>query len=73
MSYVVGLSVLSRRRYLPVLGNVETPLKLEMLLLIVVHEAGDGVVVTTGEHAAGGLLLLDWKCVNIAFWLTIMM
>jgi hypothetical protein len=44
-----------------------------MLLLIVVHEARDGVVVTTGEHAAGGLLLLDWKCVNTAFWLVTMM
>jgi hypothetical protein len=31
-----------------------------MLLLIVVHEAGDGVVVTTSKHAARCLLLLDW-------------
>lgn len=30
-----------------------------MLLLIVIDEAGDGVVMTTGEHAGGGLLFLD--------------
>lgn len=48
-----------RPRCLPVLGNVETPLKLEMLLLIVVNEARDGVVVASSEHAARSLLLLD--------------
>ena len=49
---------------LPVLGNVETPLEPEMLLLIVIHEARDGVVVATGEHAGGSLLLLDLKVVS---------
>ena len=49
---------------LPVLGNVEAPLELEMLLLVVIHEARDGVVVAAGEHAAGGLLLLDCGGVN---------
>lgn len=52
---------LSRCWCLPVLGDVETPLELEMLLLIVVHEARDGVVVTTSKHAARCLLLLDWS------------
>lgn len=36
---------------LPVLGNVEAPLKLEVGDLVVVDEAGDGVVVATGKHA----------------------
>jgi hypothetical protein len=35
-----------------------------MLLLVVIHEARDGVVVAAGEHAAGGLLLLDCGGVN---------
>ena len=36
---------------LPVLGDVEAPLELEVLLLVIIDEAGDGVVVATGEHA----------------------
>lgn len=51
---------------LPVLGNVETPLEPEMLLLIVIHEAREGVVVSTGEHTRGSLLLLDLGVVSIA-------
>jgi hypothetical protein len=37
--------------HLPVLGNVEAPLELQVRLLVVVDEAGDGVVVATSEHA----------------------
>lgn len=51
---------------LPVLGNVETPLEPEMLLLIIIHEAREGVVVSTGEHTGGGLLLLDLGMVSTA-------
>lgn len=36
---------------LPLLGNVEAPFELEMLLLIVIHEARNGIVVAAGEHA----------------------
>lgn len=59
LSYVVGSRYQGVGVCLPVLGDVETPLKLEMLLLIVVHEARDGVVVTTSKHAARCLLLLE--------------
>lgn len=48
-----------KQENLPVLADIETPLKLKVLLLIVVNEAGDGVVVATGEHAGRSLLLLD--------------
>ena len=44
---------------LPVLGNVEAPLELEMDLAIVIDEAGEGVVAAAGEHTGGGLLLGD--------------
>lgn len=44
---------------LPVLANVEAPLEMEMSLLVVIDEAGDGVVVTAREHAGGSLLFLD--------------
>ena len=44
---------------LPVLGNVEAPLELEMLLLVVVDKGRDGVVVAPEEHSGGGLLLGD--------------
>ena len=46
--------------WLPVLGDVEAPLELEMRLLVVIDEARIGGVVATGKHAAGGLLLGDW-------------
>ena len=49
---------------LPFLGDVEAPLELEVLLLVVVNEAGDGVVVAAGEHAGWRLLLLDWQVVS---------
>ena len=44
---------------LPLLADVEAPLKREVRLLVVVDEAGDGVVVAAGEHAGRSLLLLD--------------
>ena len=36
---------------LPVLGDIEAPLELQMRLLVIIHEAGDGIVVTASEHA----------------------
>lgn len=44
---------------LPVLADVEAPLELEMGLLVVIDEAGHGVVMAAREHAGGSLLLLD--------------
>lgn len=46
---------------LPVLGNVEAPLELEMSLLVVVDKAGDGIIVATSEHSRRGFLLLDYN------------
>lgn len=45
----------------PVLGNVETPLEGEMGILVVVDEAGEGVVVAAGKNAVWGLLLLNYR------------
>lgn len=47
--------------HLPLLGDVESPLKQEMGVVVVVEELGDGVVVAAGDHAGGSLLLVDWK------------
>jgi hypothetical protein len=44
---------------LPVLGNVERPLKLKVSVVVIVHELGDGVVVSSGDHTRRGLLLVD--------------
>lgn len=44
---------------LPVLGNVERPLELEVSVVIVIDETGHGVVVTAGNHARRSLLLGD--------------
>ena len=52
---------------LPILADVETPLELEVLLLVVVDKARDGVVVASGEHAGGSLLLLDCGGVSAEF------
>jgi hypothetical protein len=46
--------------FLPVLGDVEAPLELEMCLLVVIDEARVGRVMAAGKHAAGGLFLGDW-------------
>ena len=45
---------------LPVLLDVESPLKLQMRLVVVVDELGDSLVVASGEHAGGCRLGLDW-------------
>jgi hypothetical protein len=45
---------------LPVLGNVEGPLELEMVLLVVVDEARDGIVMASSKHARGCVFLLDY-------------
>ncbi len=50
-------------RSLPVLSDIESPLELEMLLLIVVNEGAGGGVVATGEHAGRGVFFGDWKAV----------
>lgn len=44
-------------QYLPVLGNIERPLKLQVLVLVIIHEGGDGGVVTASEHASWSILL----------------
>lgn len=44
---------------LPILGNIEAPLELEVLLLVIVDKARDGIVMPTGQHSRGSLLLLD--------------
>jgi hypothetical protein len=55
---------------LPVFANVEAPLELKMRLLIIVNEAGNGIVVATCEHAGRSLLLLDCKMsVMILAWI----
>ena len=44
---------------LPVLGNIKRPLEQQVRVFIVIDELGDGIVVTTGNHARGSLLLRD--------------
>jgi hypothetical protein len=51
-------------RLFPVLLNVERPLELEMGLVVIVDELGDGGVVATAEHARGGGFGLDWESVS---------
>jgi hypothetical protein len=38
-----------------------------VLLLIIIHKAGNGVVVATSEHARGSLLFLDYRRRRISF------
>ena len=47
-------------RSLPVLLDVERPLKLQMGVVVVVDELGDGLVVASSEYARGCGLGLDW-------------
>ena len=47
-------------RDLPVFGDVEGPLKLQVLVLVIIHEGGDGGVVTASEHASWSILLGDY-------------
>lgn len=44
---------------LPFLGNVKAPLKAEMLLPVIIDEAGNGIVVAAGEYTRRGFLFLD--------------
>lgn len=44
---------------LPILGDIERPLEQQVSVVIVVDELGDGIVVTAGKHAGGGLFLVD--------------
>lgn len=50
--------------HLPVLGDVESPLKLEMPLLIVVDEGAYGCVVTTRKHSGRGIFFSNYICQN---------
>lgn len=45
---------------LPVLGNVKAPLKAEVLLSIIIDEAGKGVVVAASEHTRRCFLFLEF-------------
>lgn len=42
--------------FLPVLGDVEGPLEVEVGVVVVVDELGYSVVVATGDHARRGFL-----------------
>jgi hypothetical protein len=53
--------------HLPVLGNVEAPLELEMLLLIVVNECRDRVIVTARKHSGRCVFLLDCEKEKLTF------
>ena len=48
------------RTCLPVLLDVERPLELQVLVLVVVGEHGGGLVVAAADHAGGRGLGLDW-------------
>lgn len=48
---------LSSEITLPILRNVEAPFKLEMLVLIVINEGGDGVVMATSQHSRWSFFL----------------
>lgn len=51
---------------LPVLSDVKAPLELKVGFLVVVDEAGDGVVVTPSEHTRRSFLLLDyWESTSV--------
>jgi hypothetical protein len=52
------------RRSFPVLLDIERPLELQMGVLVVVDELGDGLVVATAEHARRGGLGLNWEDVR---------
>lgn len=45
---------------LPVLGDVEGPLELQVGVVVVVDELRHGVVVATSDHTRGGFLGVDW-------------
>lgn len=51
-------------RLLPVLLDVEGPVELQECVLVVVHEFGDGLVVTAADHAGGCGFGLDWGDVS---------
>ena len=51
-------------KYSPVLGDVERPLELQVLVLVIIHEGGDGGVVTASEHASWSILLGDYTALE---------
>jgi hypothetical protein len=51
-------------RSFPVLLDVERPFELQVGVLIVIDELGDGLVVATAEHARRRGLGLDWENVR---------
>lgn len=59
-----GAGSIALKSHLPFLGDIEGPLELQVRLLVVVDEVGDGVVVAAGEHTRGCVFLLDFRCVS---------
>jgi hypothetical protein len=57
--YVSNLSRLFASSSFPVLLDVEGPLELQMGVVVIVDELGDGLVVATAEHAGGSGFWLD--------------
>lgn len=45
--------------HLPGLRNVESPLKLEVDVVVIINKLGGSVVVTTSNQARGSLFLVD--------------
>ena len=43
----------------PVLGNVKGPLELQVGMVIIIDKLGDGIVVTTGNHAGRSFLVVN--------------
>lgn len=67
MSFLIAEPNSCKMSLLPFLGDVERPLELQVLLLVVVNEGRDGVVVAAGEHAGGGLFLVDYTARSVSF------
>jgi hypothetical protein len=52
---------------LPILSDIEAPLKLKVLLLVVIDKCGHSIVMTAGEHPRGGIFFLDYKETSVSF------
>lgn len=51
-------------RSFPVLRDIKRPFELEMGVIVIVNELGNGIVVSSSNHARRGFLLVDCEPVS---------
>lgn len=58
--YILATGEMLTALRLPFLLDLESPVELEMCVVVVVNELGDGLVFASGDHAGGRGIGLDY-------------